>query len=729
MISAKQYNIMNSPRWINFLESTALSLQLNLILIDKDEPGIKVQVPQICPVCKKPFENFYHDDFTLDPLLFGNYCETRPILTRQGQKVELLSLEDGFYIIARDCSCIVKRRLPSLQERALLAQKLLGSFLTALCEGIAGGKSNLELSALRQINQIMLSLFQGEPDIAKRTFDLILSALIILLDAEASWLEYHDGSQEQCIIKGNRELAEINLKSSRILKKFEYSIVDVRGNGPNIIGRLGICKPFDSAKSASILPLMAQECTFVFEIEHLFFLLKTQLSRVLGALTSMVILVDEHSQILYLNQSAESFLGESAVHFIGQSVTILPAFWSRYVQNQVNFPVSDSKVVLNHGEKITLIDWQIIPLIDEEMVAGWLILADDRTDYYHWQEIGRKAESNSTIASVIGPLAHELRNPLAATKGLLQLMQRRREPEKIVGYIDLILREIDRMNSLVNKFLQLGRTAKTHFEVIDLAEILRELLPLLMGEASDAGVEIIYQFDSASPVLADQGQIIQVILNLFRNAVEAAGRDGQVKIGVKSDRDWVVLDFENTGSKIPPEIMERLFQPFVTNKEHGTGLGLAVAKAIVTNHGGTISAANLIDDGVLFSVKLPVESQKVACARDVDAIIALSDEMICYPLEQVLQAAGYSTWAAKSFHALLEKKALYQPFIIIADANNQLQDIDVMQKNWPGVQFLLIGEPSGVNELLNIKFLPKPVNYARLIELVRSMMKPTEEIL
>jgi signal transduction histidine kinase len=726
MSGSKQFNIMNSPRWIRFLESTALSLQLNLTLIHEGILDSKVQVPEICPVCQKPFKNLTDVDFNLAGSIARKHLETREILLADGKKAEFMSLEDGTHIIARDCDCITNRELPPLRERAILAQKLLASFLTALCEGIAGGKSSLELSALRQINQIMLSLFHGEPDIAERTFDLILSALIILLDSEASWLEYNQGSQKHCIIKGNRKLVEDYLKTTRNPDNLECNVVDISGNTPKIRGRLGVFTVHGAEKQASILPLMVQECSFVFEIEHLFFLLKAQLSRLLGALTSMVILVNEQSQIIYCNKSARSFFNEPALQFSGQPATQLPDFWFRHIQNYINVPVSDAKVAYKRDQEIILLDWQILPLVDEDIVAGWLILADDRTDYYHWQEVGRKAESFTAMASVIGPLAHELRNPLAATKGLLQLMQRRREPEKIFNHINLILREVDRMNVLVNKFLQLGRTARTHLEIVNLADFFGEILPLLIAEASEAGVEINYQLESVPTILADQGQITQVVLNLFRNAVEAAGAGGQVTINLKSLGDWVVLDLKNTGSEIPPEIMDRLFQPFVTTKEHGTGLGLAVAKAIITNHGGTITAANIPDYGVVFSVKLPAGMEKKEGACEVDVIICLADDMIRYPLEQVLQAAGYSTYSTKSFTEILEKKDLYEPIVVIVDVDSSLQDINSIQQIWPRVTLIFIGEPPDFKGSPDARILTIPMNYAKLIEMVRSVIKPYE---
>lgn len=214
------------------------------------------------------------------------------------------------------------------------------------------------------------------------------------------------------------------------------------------------------------------------------------------------------------------------------------------------------------------LDWQLLSLKEGNQVVGWLILANDRADYYRWQEIGHQAENFSTITAIIGPLAHELRNPLAAAKGLLQLSYRRKEPEKSAAYIELVLQEIDRMSVLVNEFLKLGRSANTQFEPVNFAELIQELSPLFDGEIFGTGIELILDLEPVPSIMADSNQLTQILLNLTRNAVEAFNdRQGYIKIILRSSEESVVLKIQDNGPGFNSEVLKNLFQPFVTTKE------------------------------------------------------------------------------------------------------------------------------------------------------------------
>ena len=149
-------------------------------------------------------------------------------------------------------------------------------------------------------------------------------------------------------------------------------------------------------------------------------------------------------------------------------------------------------------------------------------MVDDRSDYYRWQSAARRAERFASTSMMVGTLAHELRNPLSAAKGLLQLMIRKRNPEQTKGYVDLVLREIDRVTRLLNEFLLLGKPASISTEPLDLVTFIEELLLLLEGEADGTDIQVLFKAEKVAPVRADAGQITQVILNLVRNAVQVS---------------------------------------------------------------------------------------------------------------------------------------------------------------------------------------------------------------
>ena len=147
------------------------------------------------------------------------------------------------------------------------------------------------------------------------------------------------------------------------------------------------------------------------------------------------------------------------------------------------------------------------------------------------------------------------------------------------------MRELDRVNRLLNEFLLLGRPAELDPEPLDLQAFLQELRPLLEGEAVLSGVELQMNLEPVPPVAADPGQLTQVVLNLVRNAVEAAGQRGLVRLILRGAGDNVTFSVHDNGPGLTPEVRERLFQPFFTTKERGTGLGRRWCRLLSTTTG------------------------------------------------------------------------------------------------------------------------------------------------
>ena len=330
------------------------------------------------------------------------------------------------------------------------------------------------------------------------------------------------------------------------------------------------------------------------------------------------------------------------------------------------------------------------------------------------------------IASVISPLAHELRNPLAATKGLLQLACRKKESAKTAGYLELVLQESERMNLWVNQFLQLGRSTHAELESMDLTALLQELMPILEGETFRNPITIVQDFQAVQPIIGDRNQMTQVLLNLVRNAAEAIGdrAKGIIRIRLRQDEGWLILEVQDNGPGLNLEVMSKLYRPFFTTKEQGTGLGLAVTKNIITNHGGRILATNIPGNGALFRIKLPIQEQKQVNTRMVDIIIAVADDMIRYPLEQVIQAAGFTSIKANQLTEVFDaQEEHYDPAAILFDSNVTPVDFENLQKIWPKAKNIMIGEPLYIKETADITFFTKPLNYAQFIEEVRLVLE------
>ncbi len=197
---------------------------------------------------------------------------------------------------------------------------------------------------------------------------------------------------------------------------------------------------------------------------------------------------------------------------------------------------------------------------------------------------------------MVRQLAHEIKNPLGGLRGAAQLLERELPSEPLKEYTRLIIREADRLRALVDNLL--GPGGVPHKADVNPHEMLQHVFQLLRNEAP-AGVQIVRDYDPSLPsVHVDRDQIIQAMLNLGRNAVQALDGHGRLTlrtraivnatIGARRHRVVASIQFEDDGPGVPPELADTIFYPLVTSRADGTGLGLAVAQDLVTRHGGLI---------------------------------------------------------------------------------------------------------------------------------------------
>lgn len=270
-------------------------------------------------------------------------------------------------------------------------------------------------------------------------------------------------------------------------------------------------------------------------------------------------------------------------------------------------------------------------------LVGLLLVADDRAvDAYAPDEVilleelalqagvvlensrqFRQLQSRDRLA-VLGQmaagLAHEVKNPLGAIKGAAQLLGD--SPDATLGssereFVSIILEEVDRLDRVVGSVLDYARPARGTMGEVNLRQVLERIR--LMLEAESSGCEIVVETeDDLPPVRADAEQLRQVLLNLVKNAVQALGGRGRIRIGAVSApgaalgvTSAVALTVSDEGPGIAPEMMKSLFVPFVTTKERGTGLGLAISQRIIQEMRGRIEVSSRVGEGTTFSILLP----------------------------------------------------------------------------------------------------------------------------
>lgn len=226
-----------------------------------------------------------------------------------------------------------------------------------------------------------------------------------------------------------------------------------------------------------------------------------------------------------------------------------------------------------------------------------------------------QAEKMVAAGRLVASIAHEINNPLQALSNCMNLIARPElKPTDRDAYVNLAQSELDRLMNTVQRMLDLYRPGKLERRLEDVNEIVRKVIMLVDRQLQRSNVQILSQLDQNLPmVMVVASQIQQVLLNLILNSMEAMTHGGMITIqtrsGVSGSDRFVEILVADTGPGIAPEFRDRLFEPFVSTKENGTGLGLAVSYGILQAHGGTIDLVSEKTPGACFRIQLPVERQ------------------------------------------------------------------------------------------------------------------------
>jgi signal transduction histidine kinase len=226
-------------------------------------------------------------------------------------------------------------------------------------------------------------------------------------------------------------------------------------------------------------------------------------------------------------------------------------------------------------------------------------------------------EQNEKLASlglVAAGVAHEIRNPLTAIKAGL-FMQKKTFPANSPGrdQVEMVEREIIRLERIVNDFLQFARPADPELAVVSTEVLLNESRVFFAPQFERCHIRLDLEPSEPMRIRADLAQLKQVLNNLIQNAVDSIGQNGRITLRTRADRkrlsggetQVVVLEVADTGKGIAPEAQKRLFDPFFTTKENGTGLGLSIAARIVQKHGGELQYQTQVNHGTTFGIILP----------------------------------------------------------------------------------------------------------------------------
>lgn len=351
--------------------------------------------------------------------------------------------------------------------------------------------------------------------------------------------------------------------------------------------------------------------------------------RILENLSTAVLLLNGQFRLCYMNPAGEMLFQTSVRR--GQRLTlgeIIPgngtflALLAKSCQSGHPFTEREMLLRLPSEESIT-VDCTVTPLPESEL-QGHLLLELAHVDRH--LRIAREESLLSQQAAsraLVRGLAHEIKNPLGGLRGAAQLLERELPSESLKEYTGVIIREADRLRVLVDHMLGPNRPAERR--AVNVYEVLERVRKLVVAEAPQ-GIVIRRDYDpSIPPVQADPNQLIQAVLNIVRNAVQALGESGTIILRTRVQRQFTIgqrryklvlrLEVADNGPGIPSEVQEHLFYPMVTGRAHGTGLGLSIAQSLINQHGGLIEARSEPGETV-FTLLLPLRGLTQGAALD-----------------------------------------------------------------------------------------------------------------
>ncbi|MFN2745950.1 ATP-binding protein [Bacillus sp. z60-18] len=237
------------------------------------------------------------------------------------------------------------------------------------------------------------------------------------------------------------------------------------------------------------------------------------------------------------------------------------------------------------------------------------VLLKRRTKQERAQNEAQKLELIGTLAA---STAHEIRNPLTGISGFIQLLQKKYQSAEDQMYFSIIDQEIRRINQIVSEFLVLGKPTAEQWQLNTLNEMIDEIMPIIHSEANLYNVEVEFKDLAEGPsfVFCKKDHIKQVVLNVAKNALESMKNGGKLLIKMDQDQQAAKIVVKDVGEGIPKEMMEKIFQPFVTSKDKGTGLGLVVCKRIISMYGGTIHIESERHKGTTVTITLPTSKDQ-----------------------------------------------------------------------------------------------------------------------
>jgi PAS domain S-box-containing protein len=366
----------------------------------------------------------------------------------------------------------------------------------------------------------------------------------------------------------------------------------------------------------------------------------------IDSMTAGWILLDKDGKVVSINPGAQTILGCQTDDLVGSPVENLAWFVSKdklfttTIRDSIEHQKPTAREInltTSDGRSIRVSLSTTVMKNSDSAFVGVAVTLKDLTRAGEITEHMQRADKLSALGTMAASLAHEIRNPLGAIKGLTQLLHEKfPEGDPSKTYTQTMIKEVDRLNGVISNLLKFSQPSASEFLFCDINNLLEQAAELvrLNSENKKGRMEKKYS-PSLPPIWADGGKLVQAFLNVMLNAEQAlktggSGSDSRtliesrfdpsasISLAPDAEKGCIIVEISNAGPPIDPALGDRIFDPFVTSKKEGTGLGLAITHQIVSMHQGTISFSHR-DGFTVFTFRFPLTKTENPVSANKDA--------------------------------------------------------------------------------------------------------------
>lgn len=361
------------------------------------------------------------------------------------------------------------------------------------------------------------------------------------------------------------------------------------------------------------------------EKQHMLEEKERYLRNILEGIPYAIVTLDNHGVVTYFNRQFADLTGVDGKRGLGRTWAELPLHPNREEWMAIDLSSMDPM----HEMERHLVDPQGVKKIIKVIVTkffneagegnGSLVVMQDVSQQKMMEALAQQREKLASIGQITTGIAHEIKNPLAILSGAAELLKEEvQEKQQMDGMIrelvEDIVQVVGRMNGIANDFLSFAKSSKDELEPVRVDQLMEKVLHLLRIKLNECRIRVIMEKQPDFPEIAGKkDKLMQVFLNLVLNSIDAMPHGGtltiQLERHVDENTEWAAVAVRDTGVGIEKKQLDWLFNPFYSTKENGSGLGLTIARDIISEHNGIMSIQSLTEEGTVVWCKFPINSQ------------------------------------------------------------------------------------------------------------------------